>query len=220
MLTKDINIVIIVRKMNYIYPPRPETKIAPESLPVFEEMGKFLAQPKLNGSSMEIYFSDGGKEIQLMNRHKQPIECKMDKEELRKLYQGPGEMILCGEYMNKNQKDEEGKPWNHKYVIWDILMYEGKHLLGTTFEFRQYILISLYLLNPVKKYLHRISENCFRVSFIKKGFRKAYDEITKYDMYEGLVLKRIDGILENGTSSVNNSRTQIKCRKGTKNYNF
>ena len=101
--------------MKYIYPPRPETKIAPESLQLFEDMDKFIAEPKLNGSSMEIYFSDGGKEIKLMNRHKQPIECKMDKEELRKLYRGEGEMVLCGEYMNKNQKDETGKPWNHKY---------------------------------------------------------------------------------------------------------
>lgn len=206
--------------MRYIYPPRPETKIAPESLPIFEKMGKFIAEPKLNGSSMEIYFSEGGKEIKLMNRHKQPIECKMNKEELKKLYRGTKEMILCGEYMNKNQKDETDKHWNHKYIIWDIIMYDGEHLLETTFEFRHYFLISLYGLNPVKKFLHQISENCFWVDAIKAKFRKAYDEIIKYDMYEGLVLKRIDGKLENGTSATNNHRTQIKCRKGTKNYNF
>lgn len=206
--------------MKYIYPPRPEKKIAPESLQLFEDMDRFLAEPKLNGSSMEIYFSDGGKEIKLMNRHKQSIECKMDKEELRKLYRGTGEMVLCGEYMNKNQKDEEGKPWNHKYVIWDIIVYNGEQLLGTTFEFRQYLLIPLYTHNPVKKYLHQISENCFRVGFIRKGFKEVYDEITKWDMYEGLVLKLRDGKLENGTSENNNTKTQIKCRKGTKNYNF
>lgn len=206
--------------MKYIYPPRPETKIAPESLSAFEEMDKFLAEPKLNGSSMQIYFSAGGKEIKLMNRHKQPISCKMDKEELRKLYRGTKEMILCGEYMNKNCKDETGKPWNHKYVIWDIIMYDGEHLINTTFELRQYLLIPLYSLNPTKKLLHQISENCFRVNFIKKDFLQLYKEITKYDMYEGLVLKRIDGKLENGTTANNNTRTQIKCRKGTKNYIF
>jgi len=39
-------------------------------------------------------------------------------------------------------------------------------------------------------------------------------------MYEGLVLKRLDGKLENGITESNNIRTQIKCRKSTKNYNF
>jgi ATP-dependent DNA ligase len=206
--------------MKYIYPPRAENKIAPESLPEFEEMGKFLAEPKLNGSSMQIYFSDGGKEMKLMTRHKTPIECKMDKEELSKLYRGPGEMILCGEYMNKSKKDEDGKTWNQKYVIWDIIMFQGRHLLNTTFEERQYLLIALYHLNPVKKLLHQISENCFMVDFIKTGFLEIYKEITKYDMYEGLVLKKKSGKLENGTTANNNNRTQIKCRKGSKNYIF
>jgi len=205
---------------SYIYPPRPETKIAPTSLELFEKMGIYFAEPKLNGSSMEIYFSDGGKEIKLMNRHKEPIACNIDKEELKKLYRGTGEMILCGEYMNKNQKDETGKPWNHKYVIWDIIKYDGKHLLGTTFEERYYILIAIYGLNSCKKLLYQISENCFWVGSIKTRFKEAFKEIVQYDMYEGLVMKRIDGKLENGTTAGNNTRTQIKCRKPTKNYNF
>lgn len=209
--------------MKYIYPPRAENKIASESLPTFEEMGKFIAEPKLNGSSMQIYFGDGGKEIKLMNRHKQPIACKMDKEELRKLYRGTGEMILCGEYMNKNQKDELGKPWNIKYVIWDIIMLNGKHLIGTTFEERYYIICNLYgETNQVvkKKVLQSISENCFRVISSYGNFLNLYEDITKYQMFEGLVLKKKDGKLEDGYSENNNIKTQIKCRKATKNYIF
>ena len=204
----------------YIYPPRPETKIAPQSLTLFERMNVYLAQPKLNGSSMEIYFSADGKEIKLMNRHKEPIACKIDKQELLKLYRGKGEMILCGEYLNKNQKDETGKPWNIKYVIWDIIMLNGKHLLGTTFEERYKLLQTLYPSNFVKKHLHQISENCFRVNAFMISFRDNYNSIVPFDMYEGLVLKRKDGKLENGTTEKNNMRTQIKCRKETKNYNF
>jgi ATP-dependent DNA ligase len=206
--------------VRYIYPPRPETKIAPESLLIFEEMDKFLAEPKLNGSSMQIYFDEGGKEMKLMNRHKQPISCKMDKEELRKLYRGTGEMILCGEYLNKNQKDETGKPWNIKYVIWDIIMYNGNHLIGTTFEERLIILAKLYPTDIYSHFVRQLSENCYRISAAKTEFQKFYSDITKYDIFEGLVLKRKDGKLENGTTEKNNTRTQIKCRKGTKNYIF
>jgi len=203
---------------SYIYPPRPETKIASSSLALFENMNLYFAQPKLNGSSMEVYFLQN--EIKTMNRHKEPISCKIAKEELLALYHGEDQMILCGEYMNKNQKDETSKPWNHKYVIWDIIMYNGKHLLGTTFEERYVLLKSLYPDNLVKPHLHQITENCFRIEAIEKDFNDVFSKIVKYDMYEGLVMKRRDGKLENGTTAANNMRTQIKCRKETKNYNF
>ena len=206
--------------MKYIYPPRPETKVAPESLDIFDDMDVYFAQPKLNGSSMEIYFSDGAKEIKLMNRHKEPIACKIDKEELRKLYSGHGEMVICGEYMNKNQIDGNGKYWNIKYVIWDIIVYNGQHLLGSTFEERFKLLISLYPDNVTKPHLHEISANCYRVDTQYYGFKKFFNYITKFEMYEGLVMKRKNGKLENGTTAGNNTRTQIKCRKPTKNYNF
>jgi ATP-dependent DNA ligase len=204
--------------MKYIYPPRPETKIPPESLDMFEKMSKYMAEPKLNGSSMEIYTD--GKSITLMNRHNNTIECKMDMPELLRLHSGDGEMILCGEYLNKNQKDETCNYWNHKYVVWDIIKYNGVHLLGTTFKERNELLRKLFPDNPVKKHIHQISENCFRVNAIETDFLKVYNDITKYDIYEGLVMKRMNGKLENGTTEHNNVKTQIKCRKATKNYNF
>jgi len=201
----------------YIYPPRPENKIPFSSLNKFDN-GKYLAQPKLNGSSMEVY-TDGNIVI-TMNRHKQVIHHKIDINELKNLHRGKGWMILCGEYMNKNQKDENNKPWNIKFVIWDIIVFEKNHLIGTTFEERYELLRKLYPDNPVKKYLHQISENCFRVDSIFSGFTDVFNEISKYDMYEGEVLKLREGKLENGTTEKNNIRTQLKCRKSTKNYAF
>lgn len=204
--------------MKYIYPPRAETKIAPMSLKLFEKMDLYLAQPKLNGSSMEVYTD--GISVKTMNRHNDTISCKIDKSELLALHRGDGPMILCGEYLNKNQKDELGKPWNIKYVIWDIIMFDGKHLLGTTFEERSALLAKLYPTDIYSHFVRQISENCYRVSSTTTNFEKFYNEITKFEIFEGLVLKRKDGKLENGTSSNNNTRTQIKCRKSTKNYNF
>jgi len=202
----------------YIYPPRPENKIAPSSLETFEKMEKFLGQPKLNGSSMQLYTD--GKIVIIMNRHKERLAIKLEIEELKNLHRGHGWMVLCGEYMNKNKKDETGKFWNHKFVIFDILVLNGEHLLGTTFEERYEILRNLYPDNPVKLQLHQISENCLRVNSINSGFVEMYKELTKWDMYEGFVMKKADGKLENGTTANNNVRTQLKCRKGTKNYIF
>ena len=129
-------------------------------------------------------------------------------------------MVLCGEYMNKSQRDENNKIWNHKFVIFDIIVYNGTHLIGTTFEERYELLRKLYLDNLVKKHLHQISENCFRVNSVMFGFKNVYNDITQYQMFEGLVLKKGNGKLENGTTENNNVRTQLKCRKPTKNYAF
>lgn len=181
-------------------------------------MGKFLGQPKLNGSSMQLYTD--GKIVIIMNRHKERLAIKLEIEELKGLHRGHGWMVLCGEYMNKNKKDETGKFWNHKFVIFDILVLNGEHLLGTTFEERYEMLRNLYPDNPVKMQLHQITENCFRVNSITEGFAKMYEELTIHDMYEGFVLKKADGKLENGVTAANNIRTQLKCRKGTKNYRF
>jgi hypothetical protein len=202
----------------YIFPPRPETKISSSGLGTFEKMNKFLGQPKLNGSSMQVYTD--GKSLIVMNRHKEILSHKMDIQELKNLHRGHGWMVLCGEYMNKNKKDETGKYWNIKFVIFDILVLNGEHLLGSTFEERYEILRKLYPDNLVKKHLHQISENCFRVDSINYNFLITYSDITKYQMYEGLVLKMKNGKLENGISAQNNVRTQIKCRKKTKSYAF
>ena len=201
----------------YIYPPRPENMIHPSGLTKFED-GTFLGQPKLNGSSMQVYTD--GKQVVIMNRHKKPLAHKMDLNELKALHRGKGWIVLCGEYMNKSQSDENNETWNHKFVIFDILVYEGEHLLKTTFEERYELLRKLYPDNPVKKHLHQISENCFRVNSVRYGFTNIFHDITRYQMYEGFVLKLGSGKLENGTTEKNNVKTQIKCRKATKNYAF
>jgi hypothetical protein len=201
----------------YIYPPYPDKKISFKSLHLFEN-GKYLGQPKLNGSSMEIYMNE--KQIFTMNRHKKSIRHKMDIKELRGLYRGKGWIVICGEYMNKNQRDEENKKWNIKFVIFDILVYNGKHLLKSTFDERFDFLKELYPDKPVKKHLHQISENCFRVNAVRFGFTNIFKDITRHQMYEGFVLKEGSGKLEPGTRENNNCNTQIKCRKSTKNYAF
>jgi len=181
-------------------------------------MNKFMGDVKLNGSSMQLYIDQSN--VNTFNRHKERMDHKMNESELIDLNPYKNWMVLCGEYMNKNQKDEDGNHWNLKYVIWDILVLDGQHLLKTTFKERLNILRDLYPDNPTKKHLHQISDNCFRTSPVDTGFKEIYDDITQYDMYEGLCLKRRNAKLKNGTTPNNNSEAQFKVRKPTKNYNF
>ena len=52
------------------------------------------------------------------------------------------------------------------------------------------------------------------------GFNNLYNDIVKVDLYEGLVLKKIETKLTYGFQEINNHDWQIKCRKETKVYKF
>ena len=90
-----------------------------------------------------------------------------------------------------------------------------------TFDQRIKLLDNLYGQEDSKdEYLYDISDNVFRVkSYLDEKFELFLDLI-KIEMYEGLVIKRKRARLEKGTTESNNSNSQIKCRKPTRNYPY
>jgi ATP-dependent DNA ligase len=208
----------LYNKFRYIFPPRPKNAIPVDELD-FWDNNTLLSQPKLNGSN-SLIFTNGEKVI-VMNRHNQTLtNVRVTTDEIKSIYKGNGEwMVLNAEYMNKSQNDETGRPFNHKFVIFDILVLEGNYLVGTTFEQRVAILNDLYgQVDCEKEHLYGISENIYRVKSYNGGFLDLYNDLIKVDMYEGLVMKRKNAKLELGTNEMNNVKSQIKCRRKTKNY--
>ena len=204
----------------YLYPPRPKNAISPDDLN-FWDSNSLLAQPKLNGSNCLIFTN--GVKVVVMNRHNQRLtNFRLTDEEVKSLYRGNGGwMILNGEYLNKSKMDETGQPFNHKFVIFDILCFDGDYLVGKTFEERVQLLDTLYdQINCEKEYLFGISENVYRVKSYLSGFNDLFNKLTPIDMIEGLVMKRKNARLEIGSSEMNNVKSQIKCRKATLNYKY
>lgn len=203
----------------YIFPPRPKNAI-PDTELNFWDNGSLIAQPKLNGSNCVI-FTNGEKTI-VMNRHNQRLtNFNLSDNEIKDIYRGDGWMIINGEYMNKSKSDENGQVFNHKFVIFDILAFNGEYLVGKTFEERVKLLDELYgQLESEKEYLFKITENVYRVKSYLTGFKQFFDKYTPIDMIEGVVMKRKSARLELGTSENNNTKSQLKCRKATKNYKF
>ena len=204
----------------YIYPPRPKNPI-PNTELSFWDNGSLIAQPKLNGSNCLI-FTNGEKHI-AMNRHNgRMTNFQIKDEEIAALYKGTGGWtVLNGEYMNKSKQDETRSAFNHKFVIFDILVDDGDYLVGKTFEERIAILDSMFGQEDSEKdYLYGISENVYRVKSYMNGFNMLYDRLTPIDMIEGLVMKRKNARLEMGNTELNNVKSQIKCRKETKNYKY
>jgi hypothetical protein len=204
----------------YLYPPRPKNAISPDDLS-FWDNGSLICQPKLNGSNASIYTN--GQKIIIMNRHGQRLtNVRVSDSEILSLYRGNGGwMILNCEYLNKSKSDETGQPFNHKFVIFDILCYDGDYLIGKTFEERVNLLDTLYdQVDSEKDYLYSISTNVYRVKSYRDGFKEFFDKYTPIDVIEGVVMKRCNAKLEVGSSELNNSKSQIKCRKSTKNYKY
>jgi hypothetical protein len=204
----------------YIYPPRPKNAI-PDSELDFWDDDSLIAQPKLNGSNCLI-FTNGVKSV-VMNRHNQRLtNFRLSDEEVKDIYRGSGGWtVLNGEYMNKNKSDETRQSFNHKFVIFDILALDGEYLVGKTFQERVQILDDIYgQVDSEKEYLYNITTNVYRVKSYLNGFKDLFDKLTPIDMIEGLVMKRKSARLEMGTSELNNVKSQLKCRKATKNYRY
>ena len=113
----------------YIFPPRPRNAISPDDLNFWDNQS-LLAQPKMNGSNSMIYTN--GKKVIVMNRHNQRLtNVRVDDSEILSLYRGTGGwMILNCEYLNKSKMDETGQPFNHKFVIFDILVVFKDNVLS------------------------------------------------------------------------------------------
>lgn len=224
--------MIPYKNFRYIFPPRPENAVPSDSLQQYDN-GTYIAQPKLNGDCMLI-FTNGAQTI-VMDRHKKEfLKTVKMLPTLSKLHRetDTGEknkwMVLVGEHLIKSKKNAEGKVWNEKYVIFDIIAFDGMQLIGKTFQERQDLLEKLYGKEEIAltkdgaytdKFLYATNiEDVFRVKSFRDCFTSIYNDLTKIDMYEGLVLKRADAKLENGSTQRNNTNSQMKFRKPEKNY--
>jgi hypothetical protein len=208
----------------YIYPCRPANAISPEDLNMWENQS-MVGQLKTNGSNT-LFFTNG-ETLRVMGRHNQLLtNFGISKDEIiENLYKplnlNGNWLVLNGETLNKSKQDERGITFNQKFILFDILVFDSDYLVGKTFGERINLLDNLYgQKTSSKEYLYGISENIFRVKSYNTGFKNLFDTYTKIDLVEGLVLKRTNAKLEIATSEKNNWRSQIKCRKETKNYKY
>lgn len=206
----------------YLYGPRPENAIPRKDLD-FWDNGTLVGQPKMNGTNCLIFTN--GIKSHVMNRHHNILtNFKLTQEEIfDTLFRGNhgNWLAINGEYMNKSKMDEKGMVFNHKFVIFDMLVVDGEYMVGKTNTQRIELLDDMYGTKDCEKdYLYKISDNIYRVKSYGDEFLELYDRWTKIDMIEGLVMKRKEARLEIGTSSKNNHKSQLKCRKETKNYKF
>jgi hypothetical protein len=210
--------MISYNRYRYIYPPRPEINLPSSELNKYDN-GLWLGQPKLNGSNITIFTN--GVELHVYNRHNSPLSnVKISKEDFLSLHRGSGWFVLNGEYMNKSKLNGKNEVFNHKLVIFDVLVYNGIQTIGMTFEERINLLNKLYTQSDYDGFINKVSDKVYMVKSFYENFHQTYQKIIQTDMYEGWVLKKRNAKLKNGISEKNNTDSQMKFRKPTKNYSY
>jgi hypothetical protein len=212
---------------NYIYPPRPEFKIPPKELDTFDT-GEYVVQPKYNGTCCIVFTN--GTEVYVYNRHKQPMAWYSPDIDFKGLAQSNQWYVYTGEYLNKGKLGENGNKEKDKFIIWDILVWANQYLIGDDLLTRINLLEETYPCQRAKisedgleMYEHLCHTNLngiYKAPSYMNGFLKLFEDISKTDLYEGLVLKKIESKLSYGFQMLNNHDWQIKCRKPTKVYHF
>jgi hypothetical protein len=212
----------------YLWSARPHNQTQPELLPKYDNK-MMIAQPKLNGDNMLLFMNDTGF-VQTMNRHDEDKKGTIDIN-YAKLYRGKSWMVLNGEWMAKSKSDEYHRNFNGNFVIFEILVYDGQILCGSTVSARLQLLNELYGSDTYKVdekgdlqgrehlYVTNIP-NVYRVASYENNFKAIYDQLIKIDMMEGLVLKTKSAMLTPPFNETANQKWQIKCRKPTKIYPF
>jgi len=203
----------------YLYPPRPETAIAPDFLDWYEKRG-WCAQYKKNGTNTIISI-DPDKNFIAMNRHNADHKAwdltNHIKKELVRLFPEKHWFVLVAEIMHSKTKEIKDTIFIH-----DIIVYESELLYGSEFESRQQLL-DKRLKTDRETDTHYICDLEGKVWFAKrfyKDFEKAFWAIKDPTVDEGLVLKNPKGKLSVCSKPTDNSNWQVKCRHSCKKYNF
>ena len=214
----------------FLYPPRIEYKMLPSSLDKLDN-GQYIGQLKVNGSntSVTIWPAPGalegkGNKVVVKERHN-TFFTTPPKFDFPSMHRGKGFMAFAGEFMNKSKKGPDGKPFRG-FIIWDIMAFENKILIGSSPEERAALIDYLYPTTGVitvggYEILHKTATpDVYKITDFEGDFRAIYNELIKVDMIEGFVMKRKNGKLESMNKVANNVGWSCKVRKPTSNYKF
>lgn len=210
--------MIQVQKIPPIFPPRPWGSIPPETVSKYRG---YYAQYKYDDIRLLIEVGREG-EVTLSTRKRQPLKSFAVDERLRRQFAGlrtkRGRLYLFdGGVLRTGYGPELRKP----VILWDVLVYEDRYLLGSTYEERYHLLSNLCI-NPRKFETATGHQTAFEVGpdlWLARNFTgdfaRRFESTRGMEEIEGLVLKDPAGRLEWGIREENNGSWQIRVRKAS-----
>jgi hypothetical protein len=197
---------------SYLYPPRPEQKI-PQGLLTFYERKGFWGQIKKNGTCTVIFVK--GKQVIFKTRHNDDHKLWTPTPEHTRFFQGSRDWnVYVAELIHSKVS---GGPKNQLFVF-DKIVDEGVHLVGSTFEERQILLASQWEPTADEGDQMRMHDYVSIAKNYKADFAKLFTTLKPED--EGLVLKDPKSTLRACMKQDSNNKWQVKCRIPAANYSF
>jgi hypothetical protein len=239
-----------VQDTQYIFPPRAQDAIPLSDAGLFAELG-WIAQLKYNDSRCLIKYLPNGS-IELWNRHAERFRDyepptwlldQLDTVAQRLNLSRTSWTLLDGGLIHAKHAAIK-----HTIVIWDILVLDGQHLLGSTYGDRYNHLTSQ--LATASPFLYsgkgcadlnigiKIADNILMPSNHPDNWPGIWENVIEranafwtigkpgdknYDikpLIEGLVFKDLDGKLEMGYKEKNNSKWMCRSRVETGRHRF
>lgn len=199
----------------YIYPPRPKSKIKPTQLDFMETQNLYICQPKFDGDRCVACIENNT--VYLGNRHGKWHHSSLFPEIRHQLLvqKLPNSTYLDGELVKMGNM--------HHLVLFDVLKI-SEYLIGVRQIDRLRKLRDLFGGFRHSQHLpdavEEISSNVSLAKNGEKGFTKHFRQLVGLPLIEGLVLRERDAVLDNWGSSQYEVNWQIRCRRPHKNYRF
>lgn len=205
------NVGTSYNEYQYLWPPRPEVKIAKTMLGFYQKRG-WHAQKKKNGTNTMIYAR--GNTVIFKTRHNDDHKLWTPQEDHKEFFRGSdGWNVYCAELLHSKVT---GGP-KHQLYIFDQLVKNGVYLVGTKFADRITDLHNTF--NGVNEGDQtRIAPRITLANSFDSGFLRTFEHLAPED--EGLVLKDPNALLKPCLKPDSNKAWQVKCRIPHANYSF
>jgi hypothetical protein len=206
----------------FLFPPRPERKIAPHNLAAWEEKGWWCDIKKNGSGSVVLVGPDGAITVKRRDRseHKAWQPRPQVLQAFRRL---PPHSVCAAELLHSKVPGLRDILYIH-----DLMALEGVHLVGTTFAERRKILHSYFPATTpsIDGHHYVIDQHTWLARTFTQDFAKLFASLKHQDGTpkrgddEGIVLKNPKTKLELCFKADSNSHWQVKCRLEHKNYQY
>ena len=211
-------------EFKYLRPPRCGTAFPPmrSEFSRLERLG-YKAQIKWNGANSVIFVAPD-RSIDAWTRHGERHKRFRFNDENSKMFRGiPGDKwwVFNGEYLN-----DKGPSVKNVHFIHDVLVADGKILIGKSYEWRQSVLDNLFPVSIAGSHTsdHFVLDEHTWLARNIPDIEFAYNTYKDHPLHEGVVVKNPKGILELKDLTMNgrNAPWMLKCRhpKSSKNVRF
>jgi hypothetical protein len=195
----------------YLYPPRPENVVPRGSFNFYESQG-YVAQIKKNGTNTVIFAK--GQEVIFKTRHDDNHKAWSPTPEIIDFFKSDSTTwnVFCAELLHSKVSGIR-----HQLYIYDQIVDDGVHLVGSTFEERSLNLQARWVGKDEGDQI-RVHPNVSVAKNFEGNFNELFENLKAED--EGLVLKKATGRLKVCFKADANAGWQVKSRIPHKNYGY